>query len=87
MVAILLSFQKPDYGSQFILYFPRYIHHGIEKVKDSQYDTEHLSGNETILVVDDESALNLLAKSILSSHGYRLFSAESGKHALEILQL
>ncbi|RKZ61362.1 MAG: hybrid sensor histidine kinase/response regulator, partial [Gammaproteobacteria bacterium] len=53
------------------------------KVADSSWD---YSGDETILVVDDEKALCGLAKEILINHGYKVLCAENGKKALEILE-
>ena len=41
-------------------------------------------GNETILVAEDEPALRELVVEILQFHGYRVHSASSGGHALEV---
>lgn len=49
-------------------------------------DNMNLEGKESILVVDDEVALLSLAYEILSNHGYKVFSAEGAKQALEILE-
>lgn len=75
-----------EQGTEFILYFPRYIGEDINK---------HLAGIEgirngknqgVVLVVDDEAALLDLTCEILSDHGYQVFRAERAKQALEILQ-
>jgi len=44
-------------------------------------------GNETILFVDDEDFIRLVAKDILESKGYRLLEAAHGKEALELYEL
>lgn len=73
-------------GSEFILYFPRLtdlkIKEQIEPVNQTEVST---SGNETILVVDDEVALQTLASELLKEQGYLVFCASSGAEALQIL--
>ena len=45
-----------------------------------------LEGSEGVLLVDDESALRRLARNQLEDFGYRVFEAESGDRALELLR-
>jgi two-component system cell cycle sensor histidine kinase/response regulator CckA len=45
-----------------------------------------LKGNETILLVDDESLVRDLGSEILQSYGYRIFQACDGLEALEIYE-
>jgi len=75
-----------DQGAQFTLYFPRY--YGSSRVQQLPADNpvESFINNKTILVVDDESSLLDLTNEILSSHGFKVFCAESAKEALSILQ-
>jgi len=40
-------------------------------------------GNETILVVEDETAVRDFVAELLRAHGYQVITAESGPHALE----
>ncbi|MEO5616778.1 MAG: PAS domain S-box protein [Candidatus Eisenbacteria bacterium] len=42
-----------------------------------------LGGNETLLLVEDESAVRNLVREALASHGYRVLVAEDGVGALE----
>lgn len=73
-------------GTQFTLYLPRY--QG-KDIIEQQTETRHnkaLTGNETILVVDDEPALLELACEILIHKNYQVFRAERAKQALEIMQ-
>jgi len=44
------------------------------------------TGNETILIVDDEDALCQTLNDMLSEEGYRLLEASSGSRALDILK-
>ncbi|MFT5451275.1 MAG: PAS domain S-box-containing protein [Enterobacterales bacterium] len=73
-------------GSSFSLYFPR------NQVNERESDivkTEQLSdyrGTESILVVDDEIALLLLAEEILIRAGYTVVTAKSAESALEQLK-
>ena len=77
----------PGVGSCFTLYFPQYIKTATRKeeplIKAAQVP---LSGNETVLVVDDEPALRAFTTEILESKGYHVISAENGEAALEILK-
>ncbi len=41
-------------------------------------------GGETILLVEDEAMLRLIAQKILTKHGYHVVEAHSGQHALGV---
>ena len=43
-------------------------------------------GHETILVVDDEPGLRMLAKTGLQKRGFQVITAENGQQALEVLR-
>lgn len=74
-------------GTRITLYFPRcYRVDGDSIDKADSEDQEGLTGTETILVVDDEKSLMILTSEIFQRQGYRVFSAESGKEALGILE-
>jgi signal transduction histidine kinase len=53
-------------------------------VKDVSVDIADLSGHQRILFVDDEDLLLTMGQMILSSYGYEVLTANSGKKALEI---
>ncbi len=76
---------KPDYGTQFTFYFPRYIGDN-ENIITEENSTNHASGNETILVVDDEPALLNFLSELLSEKGYNVLSAERADQALKIME-
>jgi len=44
-----------------------------------------LSGNQTILLVDDEDLLLTMGETILSSYGYRIFTVNNGQKALDLI--
>ena len=72
-------------GTQFSLYFPRFhADHHVNKSFD-KLTAPQLSGDECILVVDDEPALRELAYQILTHFGYKVLTASSGEAALNIL--
>ena len=78
--AVAVSSQ-PDVGTSVRVYLPA------EKsiVKESGQTGGDLTGNQTILMVDDENLLLTMGETILSSYGYRVLTASSGQKALEII--
>ena len=54
-------------------------------VRDHGVASDDLSGNQTILMVDDEDLLLTMGKTILSAYGYRVLTANGGQKALEVL--
>lgn len=73
-------------GTTFRLYLPRSESTDTPEARKSQNQKNELPwGKETILVVDDEMELLELAKELLSTLGYTVLSATSGKEALEQL--
>jgi signal transduction histidine kinase/CheY-like chemotaxis protein len=72
---------KPGTGTSVRVYLPA------EKriVSDGGVSAGDLNGNQTILMVDDEDLLLTMGKTILSTYGYRVLTANGGQKALEIL--
>ncbi len=74
-------------GTTFKIFLPRYI--GSEQVH-SAHMTEQpsgdLTGEETILLVEDEDAVRLFSARALREKGYRVLEANSGEAALEMLK-
>jgi signal transduction histidine kinase/CheY-like chemotaxis protein len=72
---------QPDVGTSVRVYLPA------EKrlVQDHDVACTDLSGNQTILIVDDEDLLLTMGKAILSAYGYRVLTANGGQKALEVL--
>ncbi|MDH5394732.1 MAG: PAS domain S-box protein [Gammaproteobacteria bacterium] len=78
----------PGKSTCFSIYLPRYNSesHDTEMSDVALLEQELYQGTETILVVDDELSIVELTKTILSSHGYKVISANSGREALSILE-
>ncbi len=53
-------------------------------VRETSPEVSDLTGTQTILFVDDEDLLLTMGQMILSSYGYEVLTANSGKAALEI---
>jgi two-component system cell cycle sensor histidine kinase/response regulator CckA len=72
---------KPGVGTSVRVYLPA------EKqiVRDHGLASDDLSGNQTILMVDDEDLLLTMGKTILSAYGYHVLTANGGQKALDIL--
>ena len=77
---------EPDQGTRFLLYFPRYNESHSKENSDQESNKIDVTGSETILLVDDESALLQLNCDILAQQGFSVLSAESAEKALEILE-
>ncbi|WP_432331939.1 PAS domain-containing protein [Agrobacterium rosae] len=74
-------------GTTIAIYLPR---HGTDlPVEDSHGNPQSLSpqssGRETILVVDDEPLVRMIAAEQLQELGYTVLEADDGRSALEIL--
>ena len=70
-------------GTTFQIFLPAGV--GVwQDEREASRATEAIGGTETILVVEDESAVRDLVRSILKRHGYRVFEAVHGKDALKI---
>ncbi|MDB6055700.1 MAG: putative Histidine kinase [Verrucomicrobiales bacterium] len=57
-----------------------------KKIIKQTFKEDELTGNETILIVDDEDLLLTMGQMILSSFGYNVLTANSGQKALELLK-
>ena len=72
---------QPGVGTSVRVYLPA----GKRIVRDHGLASDDLSGNQTILMVDDEDLLLTMGQTILSSYGYRVLTANGGQKALELL--
>ena len=79
-------YSEPDQGTQFLIYFPRYNKSDYKEESVKEKNAIDIRGTETILLVDDESALLSLNSEILVQQGFNVIPAESAKKALEILE-
>ena len=72
---------QPDAGTSVRIYLPA------EKkiARDANPVAKDLNGTQTILMVDDEDLMLTMGKTVLTTFGYRVLTANSGQKALEIL--
>lgn len=76
-------YSEEGHGTTFKIYFPR-VTGEEETVQARDKETNVLSGKETILVVEDESAVRNLAVTALHQFGYKVLEAGSGTDALQV---
>lgn len=83
---VVKVYSQLGHGTEFVLYFPRYIGEATLQGVANQIEAPPQGNGEMILVVDDEAALRQLAEEILSLAGYKVLAARNAQHALDILQ-
>jgi len=76
---------KPKQGTTFRVYFPR-VEHAVESVVPKPAVAPPITGNETILLVEDDESLRHLISYHLQRWGYRVLEAGHGKEALQTLE-
>jgi PAS domain S-box-containing protein len=76
----------PALGTRFDLYFPRCITPEVEPEREDRVLDTNFEGSETILIVDDEPAIREINQQLLTEKGYKVFCAEDGLQALDILE-
>lgn len=75
---------EPGKGTVFDIYFPAVT--GITpEAPGKQPDIQDLSGDETILLVEDNKQVRDLTLAILRKSGYRVLAAENGAEGLRVL--
>jgi CheY-like chemotaxis protein len=72
---------QPGAGTSVRVYLPA----ERKYVLDQGVTSDDLSGTQTILMVDDEDLLLTMGKTILSTYGYRVLTANGGQKALDVL--
>lgn len=71
-------------GTTFHIYLPR--HTQSLAPPKAQTAPEAKGGSETILLVEDDDSVRVMARRVLENKGYRIFEANNGMKALEIWQ-
>lgn len=77
-----------DRGTTICIYLPRHV--ADAKVEDDIVDNgavPRAKDNDTILVVDDEPLVRMVAVEILEEHGYTVLEADDGPSAIKVLQV
>jgi two-component system cell cycle sensor histidine kinase/response regulator CckA len=76
-------YSEPGRGATFRLYFPRAAR-SVETRTDPAPSAKPVTGDETILVAEDEESLRTLIEIILKRLGYTVLLASNGDAAMEI---
>jgi PAS domain S-box-containing protein len=76
-------YSEPGRGTTFKLYFPR-VAEAVEAPTAAPVPAVEPASGETILLVEDESAVREITRIVLARHGYRVLVAESGNAAIAI---
>lgn len=73
-------------GTTFKIYFPHAQEGNTDPTPRAEISEAHLEGNETILLVEDEHQIRLLARRLLENKGYNVLEAQNGLEALEYIE-
>lgn len=76
-------YSEPGKGTTFKIYFPR-VEEGVVSKKKGEKVIESVKGTETVLVIEDESAVRNMMSLVLRYNGYTVFEASNGTEALSI---
>lgn len=77
---------EPERGTTFTIYVPTADSTDERGHGKTEPTSEYLTGNETVLVVEDEEMLKDLAVSILSFSGCKAITADDGEQAVELYE-
>ena len=80
------AYSEPGRGASFKVYLPR-IDGAVADAARSSGTSGARSGSETVLVVEDESAVRRLAVEVLRRHGYQVLEAADGMEAMKVAGL
>jgi PAS domain S-box-containing protein len=81
----ILVYSHPGKGTTFNVYLPR-VEIPIELPLVNAVPTKRSQGSETILLVQDEEMLRMLARAALEKNGYHVLEASTGEEALQRVQ-
>ena len=77
---------KVGKGTQFVIYLPVHEDDKSESRKKVAPPAKaELWGSGTVLLVEDEPMVRLVAERALTRHGYKVITAENGEDALEVI--
>ncbi|MDO9124673.1 MAG: ATP-binding protein, partial [Deltaproteobacteria bacterium] len=78
-------YSEPGLGTTFKIYLSR-VEEEEDNLQRKDLDISLSTGNETILLAEDEQSVRELAGRILRNRGYQVYEATDGKDALDIAQ-
>ncbi len=74
---------EPGCGTRIVIHFPE-IDTPQEECRENETEEMLPTGNETVLVVEDEEKVRTLALTVLRKQGYQVFEATGGEEALAL---
>jgi PAS domain S-box-containing protein len=84
-IGALQFFSQPGQGTTFMVYLPVPVKHEIGETLSSTCITPvQWGGSGTILLVEDESQLLMVASNLIKALGFSVIGASNGKEALEL---
>ncbi|OGP73222.1 MAG: hypothetical protein A2V86_13375 [Deltaproteobacteria bacterium RBG_16_49_23] len=78
-------YSEPGLGTTFKIYLPR-VEEEEDNLQRKDLGISVSTGNETILLTEDEQSVRELAARILRNRGYQVYEAPDGREALAIAQ-
>jgi PAS domain S-box-containing protein len=81
----IIVYSEEGLGTTFTMYLPRSKSMASTFIQPTEIDKYLPRGTETVLIVDDEAELLVIAQSVLDDLGYTTICASSGDEALEII--
>jgi len=78
-------YSEPGKGTTFKIYLPRFVDHAVFTEQEKKTDIP-LSRGETVLVVEDEPALLMMAKMMLGKLGYQVLAAGTPGAAIALAE-
>jgi CheY-like chemotaxis protein len=78
-------YSEPGSGTVFKIYFPR-SDRPAEALMPTIAPPENLHGSETVLLVEDEEQVRVIARAILGRNGYNVLEAQNGGEAFLVCE-
>jgi two-component system cell cycle sensor histidine kinase/response regulator CckA len=78
-------YSEPGKGTTIKVYLPR-VEEAFPAAPPGSSDSLPTLGTETILIVEDEQAIRVLARRVLEESGYHVLEAGDGESALELMR-
>ncbi len=79
-------YSEPGKGSTFKIYLPRYADRAVDNRRESAVEVLPPGRGETVLVVEDESAILMMAKMMLETLDYRVLTAGTPGKAIALAE-